>query len=82
MRSRRLRTPSTITSAVAERPTPLRVDLATCKHEYNDRFSHQMRSAIRFLQAGLSVAEIHRRMSQVYGKNFMSDSVVRGWQGN
>ena len=35
---------------------------------------------IRFLQAeGHSAAEIHRRMSAVYGPNFMSDKCVREW---
>ena len=36
----------------------------------------ELRSVIRFLQAeGHSAAEIHRRMSKVYGENFMSDVV-------
>ncbi len=40
----------------------------------------ELRSVIRFLQAeGHSAAEIHRRMSRVYGENFMSDGVVREW---
>jgi transposase len=35
---------------------------------------------IHFLQAeGHSAAEIHRRMSAVYGPNFMSDTYVREW---
>ncbi|GBN44531.1 hypothetical protein AVEN_273600-1 [Araneus ventricosus] len=35
---------------------------------------------IRFYQAdGNSAAEIHRRMSRVYGKIFMSDCAVREW---
>jgi hypothetical protein len=34
----------------------------------------EIRAVIRFLQAeGHSAAEIHRRMSAVYGPNFMSD---------
>ena len=38
----------------------------------------ELRSVIRFLQAeGRSAAEIHRRMSKVYGENFMSDGSVR-----
>jgi len=34
----------------------------------------ELRSVIRFLQAekNSAAAEIHRRMSQVYGENFMS----------
>jgi len=37
-------------------------------------------AVIRFLQAdGHSAAEIHRRMSAVYGPNFMSDKCVREW---
>ncbi|GBL73053.1 hypothetical protein AVEN_128215-1 [Araneus ventricosus] len=40
----------------------------------------ELRSVIRFLQAeGNSTAEIHRRMSRVYGGNFMSDGVTREW---
>ena len=40
----------------------------------------EIRAVIRFLQAeGLSAAEIHRRMSAVYGPNFMSDKYVREW---
>ena len=40
----------------------------------------ELRSVIRFLQAeGNSAAEIQRRMSPVYGPNFMSDGVVREW---
>lgn len=40
----------------------------------------ELRSVIRFLQAERnSAAEIHRRMSQVYGDNFMSDGAVREW---
>lgn len=40
----------------------------------------ELRSVIRFLQAeGHSAAEIHRRMSRVYGENFMSDGAVREW---
>jgi transposase len=40
----------------------------------------ELRSVIRFLQAeGRSAAEIHRRMSKVYGENFMSDGSVREW---
>ena len=39
-----------------------------------------IRAVIRFLQAeGHSTAEIHRRMSAVYGPNFMSDKCVREW---
>lgn len=39
----------------------------------------ELRNVIRFLQTeGNSVAEIHRIMlCRVYGKNFMSDGVVR-----
>ncbi len=40
----------------------------------------ELRSVIRFLQAeGRSVAEIHRRMSKVYGEKFISDGSVREW---
>ena len=40
----------------------------------------ELRSVIRFLQVeGNSAAEIHRRMSRVYGETFMSDGVVREW---
>lgn len=40
----------------------------------------ELRSVIRFLQAeGNSAAEIHRRMSRVYGESFISDGVVREW---
>ncbi|XP_057658850.1 zinc finger protein 845-like isoform X1 [Diorhabda carinulata] len=40
----------------------------------------ELRSVIRFLQVeGHSAAEIHQRMSRVYGENFMSDGVVREW---
>jgi len=40
----------------------------------------ELRSVIRFLQAeGHSAAEIYRRMSKVYGENFMSDGSVREW---
>lgn len=40
----------------------------------------ELRSVIRFLQAEKnSAAEIHRRMTQVYGENFMSCGVVREW---
>lgn len=40
----------------------------------------EVRAVIRFLQAeGHSAAEIHRRMCQVYGENFMSDGCVREW---
>ena len=40
----------------------------------------ELRSVIRFLQAeGHSAAEIHRRMSKVYGENFLSDGSVREW---
>jgi len=40
----------------------------------------ESRSVIRFLQAeGRSAAEIHRRMSKMYGENFMSDGSVREW---
>jgi len=36
-----------------------------------------LRSVILFLQAdGRSAAEIHRRMSKLYGENFMSDGSV------
>ena len=38
----------------------------------------ELRSVIRFLQAeGRTTAEINRRMSKVYGENFMSDGSVR-----
>ena len=37
----------------------------------------ELRSVILFLQAeGRSAAEFHRRMSKVYGENFMSDGSV------
>ena len=37
----------------------------------------ELRSVIRFLQAeGRSAAEIHSRMSKVYGENFISDGSV------
>ena len=37
-------------------------------------------AVIRLLQAeGHSAAEIHRRMSAVYGPNFMSGKCVREW---
>ena len=40
----------------------------------------ELRGVIRFLQAeGRSAAEIHRRMSKVYGESFMSDGSVREW---
>lgn len=40
----------------------------------------EVRSVIRFLQAeGCSAAEIHRRMSRIYGEEFMSDGCVREW---
>ena len=40
----------------------------------------ELQSVIRFLQAeGCSAAEIHRRMSKVYGENFMSVDSVREW---
>jgi len=40
----------------------------------------EIRAVIRFLQAeGHSAAEIHRKMSAVYGPNFMSDKCVREW---
>ena len=40
----------------------------------------ELRSVIHFLQAeGRSAAEIHHRMSKVYGENFMSDGSVREW---
>ena len=40
----------------------------------------QLRSVISFPQPeGSSAAEIHRRMSKVYGENFMSDGSVREW---
>lgn len=43
----------------------------------------EVRAVIRFLHAeGCSAAEIHRRMSNVYGKTFMSDSKVRQWCRN
>ena len=42
-----------------------------------------MRAVIRFLHAeGSNAAEIHRRMSNVYGAHFMSDSKVRQWCRN
>lgn len=37
----------------------------------------ELRSVIRFLQAGLSAAEIHQEMAQGYRENFISDGVVR-----
>ncbi|XP_035233307.1 uncharacterized protein LOC118205125 [Stegodyphus dumicola] len=43
----------------------------------------ELPAVIRFLQAeGNSAAEIHRRMSRVYGNSFMSDGVVREWCRN
>jgi hypothetical protein len=40
----------------------------------------EIHAVIRFLQAeGHSAAEIHRKMSAVYGPNFMSDTYVREW---
>lgn len=43
----------------------------------------ELRSVIRFLQAeGHSAADIHRRMSRVYGEKFMSEGVVREWCRN
>ncbi|GBN56640.1 hypothetical protein AVEN_244793-1 [Araneus ventricosus] len=40
----------------------------------------ELRSVIRFYPPeGNNAAEIHRRMSRVYGKNFISDGVVREW---
>ncbi|GBN44247.1 hypothetical protein AVEN_174266-1 [Araneus ventricosus] len=39
---------------------------------------YELRSVIRFLQAeGNCEAEIHRRMSRIYGENSMSDGIVR-----
>uniref|UniRef100_A0A1B6H603 Mos1 transposase HTH domain-containing protein n=1 Tax=Homalodisca liturata TaxID=320908 RepID=A0A1B6H603_9HEMI len=46
----------------------------------NSPASCELRSVIRFLQAeGCSAAEIHRRMSVVYGEHCMSDSAIRKW---
>ena len=43
----------------------------------------EVRAVIRFLYAeGCTAAEIHRRMSNVYGETFMSDSKVRQWCRN
>ncbi|GBO01995.1 hypothetical protein AVEN_102938-1 [Araneus ventricosus] len=43
----------------------------------------ELRSVIRFLHAeGSNAAEIHRRMSKVYGETFMSDRKVRKWCRN
>ncbi|GBM77927.1 hypothetical protein AVEN_205636-1 [Araneus ventricosus] len=43
----------------------------------------ELRSVIRFLHAeGSNAAEIHRRMSKVYGEAFMSDSKVQKWCRN
>ncbi|GBO26654.1 Histone-lysine N-methyltransferase SETMAR [Araneus ventricosus] len=43
----------------------------------------ELRSVIRFLHAeGSNAAEIHRRMSKVYGETFISDSKVRKWCRN
>lgn len=40
----------------------------------------EFQSIIRFLQAEKnSAAEIHRRMLQVYGENYVSDEVVHEW---
>jgi len=40
----------------------------------------EIRAVIRFSKAeGHSAAEIHRRMSAVYGPNFMSDKCVWEW---
>jgi len=41
--------------------------------------SCEVRAVIRFLQAGQSAAEIHRRLCRVYGDNVISDSSVREW---
>lgn len=43
----------------------------------------EVRGVIRFLQAeGCNAAEIHRRISRVYGETCMSDSKVRQWCRN
>lgn len=43
----------------------------------------EVRAVIRFLQAeGCNAAEIHRRISTVYGETSMSDSKVRQWCRN
>lgn len=43
----------------------------------------EVRAVIRFLQAeGCNAAEIHRRISNVYGETSMSDSKVRQWCRN
>ncbi|GBM26689.1 hypothetical protein AVEN_124983-1 [Araneus ventricosus] len=43
----------------------------------------ELRPVIRFLHdEGSNAAELHRRMSKVYGKTFMSDSKVRKWCRN
>ena len=40
----------------------------------------EIRSVIRFLTArNVTAAEIHRQISEVYGRNAMSDSKVRKW---
>jgi len=39
----------------------------------------ELQSVIRFLQAGRSAAEIHCKMSKVYGENFMSDGSIQEW---
>ena len=40
----------------------------------------EVRAVIRFLLTeGRNAADIHRRMSNVYGDNFMSDGCVREW---
>lgn len=51
------------------------------KYGWYDWCSRQVRiSVIDFLQVeGNSAAEIHHRMSQVYGENFLSHDVVREW---
>ena len=42
-----------------------------------------MRAVIRFLYAeGCKAADIRRRMSNVYGETFVSDSKVRQWYKN
>lgn len=40
----------------------------------------ELQSVIRFLQAeGKSPTKFHRRMSWVYGNNFMNEGAVREW---
>jgi hypothetical protein len=44
--------------------------------------SCEVRAVIRFLRAGQSAVEIHRRLCRVYGDNIISDGCVREWCRN